>query len=78
MPTASWDAPDTISILLTHTYIISLLTIRNICNYMLHITYSGLTDNMTDVMKYSSNFQYLVHTGINNDDTGISCVLKIK
>ena len=24
-----------------------------------------------------SNFQYLMHTGINNDDTGISCVLKI-
>ena len=32
------------------------------------------------VLQYTSifsNFQYLLHTGINNDDTGILCVLKI-
>ena len=29
------------------------------------------------VLQYTSNFQYLMHTGINNDDTGMPCVLKI-
>ena len=32
------------------------------------------------VLQYTgifSDFQHLVHTGINNDGTGISCVLKI-
>ena len=35
---------------------------------------------MCSVLQYTgifSNFQYLMHSGINNDDTGISCVLKI-